>query len=63
MPLLSNLKMQLVDSSGLKSPGAFYGKVLGTGPESSTNVSIRLTSVSPELETLLRGSEADITSA
>ena len=54
VPILSNLKMQLVDSSGLEIPGTLYSKVLGAVPESNTGVSIRFTSVSPELETLLR---------
>ena len=51
VPILTNLKMQLVDSSGLEIPGTLYGKVLSVVPESSTGVSIRFTSVSPELET------------
>jgi PAS domain S-box-containing protein len=54
VPILTNLKMQLVDSSGLEIPGTLYGKVLSVVPESSTGVSIRFTSVSPEIETLLR---------
>ena len=54
VPILTNLKMQLVDSSGLELPGTLYSKVLGAVPESNTGVSIRFTFVSPELETLLR---------
>jgi hypothetical protein len=54
VPILSNLKMQLLNSSGLEVPGTLYGKVLGAAPESSAGFSIRFTSVSPELETFLR---------
>jgi adenylate cyclase len=57
VPILTNLKMQLVNSSGLELPGTLYGKVLGAVPESSTGVSIRFTSVSPELESFLREPE------
>jgi adenylate cyclase len=54
VPNLSNLKMHLVDSGGQEIPGTIYGKVLDAVPGSSTGFSIRFTSVSPEIETLLR---------
>jgi hypothetical protein len=54
VPILSNLKMQLVNSSGLEVPGTLYCKVLGAAPEGSTGFSIRFTSVSPELDMFLR---------
>ena len=53
VPILSNLKMQLVNSSGLEV-GTVYCKVLGATPEGSAGFSIRFTSVPPELETFLR---------
>jgi adenylate cyclase len=52
LPTFSNLKMHLLDSEGREVPGAVYGKVVGT---SKMLFSIRFTSVSPEVETLLRG--------
>jgi len=63
VPNLSNLKMRLIGSGGQEIPGALYGKVMGAVPGSSTGFSIRFTSVSPEIETLLRGLTASIASA
>jgi len=54
VPTLSNLKMHLIGSGGEQLPGALYCKVLGAVPGSSTGFSIRFTSVSPEIETLLQ---------
>ena len=59
VPTLSNLKMHLVDSSGEQLPGTLYGKVLGLLLGTSTGVSIRFTSVSPEIDALLRKLTAD----
>jgi len=49
----SNLKMRLIGREGEDMPGTLYGKVLGAVPGSSTQVAIRFTSVSPEIETIL----------
>ncbi len=50
VPALSNLKMHLFDEKGSEIPGSLYGKVTGVVPKSSTDFSIRFTSVSPEVE-------------
>ncbi len=63
VPNLSNLKMRLIGSGGKEIPGTLYGKVLGAVPGSSTGFSIRFTSVSPEIEMLLRGLTASVASA
>ena len=55
LPTFTNLKMHLLDTEGREVPGAVYGKVVGTVPVSKMLFSIRFTSVSPEVETLLRG--------
>jgi adenylate cyclase len=55
LPTFSNLKMHLLDTEGREVPGAVYGKVVGTVPLGKMRFSIRFTSVSPEIETLLRG--------
>jgi PAS domain S-box-containing protein len=60
VPNLSNLKMRLIGSGGKEIPGTLYGKVTGAIPGSSTGFAIRFTSVSPEIETLLRGLTASI---
>jgi adenylate cyclase len=60
VPTLSNLKMHLIGSEGQEIPGTLYGKVLGAVPGSSTGFSIRFTSASPEVETLLRGLTASV---
>jgi adenylate cyclase len=59
VPTLSNLKMHLVGNTGEQLPGTLYGKVLGPLHGSSTGVSIRFTSISPEAEALLRTLTAD----
>jgi hypothetical protein len=53
VPPLSNLKMHLIGSDGEQIPGSLYGKVLGPLSGASTGVSIRFTSISPEIETVL----------
>jgi PAS domain S-box-containing protein len=63
VPNLSNLKMRLIGSGGKEIPGTLYGKVLGAIPGSDTGFSIRFTSVSPEIETLLRGLTASVAAA
>jgi hypothetical protein len=47
--------MNLTGAKGLEIPGALYGKVVGTLPGNGTEVSIRFTSMSPEIETFRRG--------
>ena len=54
VPALSNLKMHLVGSGGEQLPGTLYGKVIGPLPGTSTGVSLRFTSVSPEIDAFLR---------
>lgn len=59
---LSNLKLHLIGSGGQDIPGALYGKVMGAVPGSNIRFFVRFTSVSPEIETLLRGLTASIAS-
>jgi PAS domain S-box-containing protein len=59
VPPLSNLKMHLIGSAGEQLPGTIYGKVLGPLRGTSTGVSIRFTSISPEIDALLRKLTAD----
>src|SRR6476620_1514782 len=54
VPTLSNLKMHLIGSAVEQLPGTIYGKVLGPLRGTSTGVSIRFTSISPEIDALLR---------
>jgi adenylate cyclase len=60
VPNLSNLKIRLIGSGGKEIPGTLYGKVLGAVPGTDTGFSIRFTSVSPEIETLLSGLTASV---
>jgi adenylate cyclase len=59
VPNLSNLKMRLIGSGGKEIPGTLYAKVTGAVPGSSNEVSIRFTSVSPEIATILSGLTAN----
>ena len=59
VPTLSNLKMHLIGSAGEQLPGTIYGKVLGPLRGTSTGVSIRFTSISLEIDALLRKLTAD----
>jgi adenylate cyclase len=54
VPVLSNLKMHLIGSDGEQIAGSLYGKVLGAVSGTSNGVSIRFTSISPEIEAVLR---------
>jgi PAS domain S-box-containing protein len=54
VPLLSNLKMHLVGNDGARLPGSLYGKVLAHIAGTSMGVSIRFTSVPPEIDAFLR---------
>jgi adenylate cyclase len=63
VPNLSNLKMRLIGNGGKAMPGTLYAKVLGAVPGSSTGFSIRFTSVSPEIETLLSSLTANVAPA
>jgi PAS domain S-box-containing protein len=60
IPNLSNIRMHLFGTAGQEIPGTLYGKVVGTVPGSSTRFSVRFTSVSPEIETLLRALTATV---
>ena len=56
VPNLTNIKMHLIGKDGQEVPGSLYGKVVGlTAGVSSSDFSIRFTSVPPEIETFLRG--------
>ena len=50
VPPLSNLKMHLIGSDGTQIAGSLYAKVLGPLSGTSTGVTIRFTSVSPEID-------------
>jgi len=54
VPPLSNLKMHLVGRDGTQVAGSLYAKVLGPVSGTSTGVSIRFTSISPEIDAFLR---------
>jgi adenylate cyclase len=54
VPPLSNLKMRLLGKDGKELPGTLYGKVLGLAAGNGKDFSIRFTSISPEIENLLR---------
>jgi len=54
VPALSNLRMYLVGADGQQIPGSLYGKVMGTAPGTSTDFSVRFTSIPPEIEAFLR---------
>jgi adenylate cyclase len=56
---LSNLKMHLIGSDGTQVPGSLYAKVLGPLSRTSAGVSIRFTSIPPEINEFLRGVTAD----
>ena len=53
VPLLTNLDMHLIGSTGEEVPGTQYGKVVGKLPEGGAAFSVRFTSMSPEFETFL----------
>jgi PAS domain S-box-containing protein len=55
VPPLSNLKMSLIGSDGREIPGALYAKVVAEIPGANTVLSIRFTSMSPEIGMFLRG--------
>jgi PAS domain S-box-containing protein len=50
----TNLKMHVIGKHGHELPGALYAKVLETTPGEKTTVSIRFTSVGPEIEAYFR---------
>jgi hypothetical protein len=53
VPLLTNLDMHLICSTGEEIPGTLYAKVVEVLPERSTDFSVRFTSMSPQIETFL----------
>jgi len=54
VPALSNLRITFLGADGREVSGALYGKVVGTVAGNDTSCSVRFTSMSPEIETLLR---------
>ena len=56
---LSNLKMHFIGSDGTQNPGSIYAKVLGPVPGTTAGVSIRFTSVPPEINEFLKRVTAD----
>ena len=55
VPVLSNLEMNFIGTDGQEVAGALYVKVVAPVPGSGTSFSVRFTSMSPEVETFLRG--------
>ena len=55
VPPLSNLKLNIIGADGTQIPGSVYGKVLGSLPNIRNDVTIRFTSIPPEIEIFLRG--------
>jgi PAS domain S-box-containing protein len=53
-PAPSNVEMHLVDAKGAEVPGALYAKIIEPVSESGTDVSVRFTSMTPELRAFLR---------
>jgi hypothetical protein len=56
VPTASNLRMRLIGSGGKELPelpGTLYGKVVGAAPGTATVLTIRLTSIPPEIKTFL----------
>jgi class 3 adenylate cyclase len=51
VPLLTNLNIHLVGSTGEEIPGIVYGKVVEKLPEGTAAFSVRFTSMSPGIET------------
>jgi adenylate cyclase len=56
---LSNLKMNIIGQDGTQIPGALYGKVLGPLCQTNAGVSIRFTSIPPEINEFLKSATAD----
>ena len=55
VPVLSNLKLRLIDADGQEVAGALYGKVVSTGAGGKSEVLIHFTSMSREIEMFLSG--------
>jgi PAS domain S-box-containing protein len=53
VPTTSNLRMRLIGGGGKELPGTLYGKVVGAAPGTATVLTIRLTSIPPEIKTFL----------
>jgi PAS domain S-box-containing protein len=53
VPVLSNLKLRLIDEDDHELAGALYGKVVSTGAGGKSEVLIHFTSMSREIETFL----------
>ena len=54
VPVLSNLKIRLMDASGTDLPGDLYAKVVGSSPEGTSGLTVRFTWLAPELRTLMQ---------
>jgi adenylate cyclase len=46
----SNLEMHFIGKDRQKIPGTLYGKVIGTAPETGTDLSVCFTSIPPDIE-------------
>jgi adenylate cyclase len=55
IPAFTNLKMHVIGPQSHELPGAVYGKVIETAAAAGANVSIRFTSMAPEIEAYFRG--------
>lgn len=54
IPLLSNLKIQLTDTSGHEVPGDLYAKVVRSSPAGGSPFQVRFTSIHPEIKLFLQ---------
>ena len=54
VPVLSNLKIWLMDASGTDLPGDLYAKVVGLCPEGTAGFTVHFTSLAPELQTFVQ---------
>ena len=55
VPDLGSIEIHLMGPDGEEIPGSLYGKVSESATDDSNRVSLNLTSMSPEIETFLRG--------
>jgi hypothetical protein len=55
VPAFTNLKMHVIGAQSHELPGALYGKVIETAAAAGAGVSIRFTSMAPEVEAYFRG--------
>jgi adenylate cyclase len=55
VPDMGSIEIYLIGTDGKEIPGSLYGKVSESATDNSNRVSLTLTSMSPEIETFLRG--------